>query len=282
MKPAGERRRESVDPIQMNFQEQIILITGASNGIGRCLALDFAARGAIVVGCGRSLERLQATAAEMQRTSPLSTAIQCDVAELDQVRAMVTGVLAKFGKIDILINNAGIGMRKPFADTPIEMIEELMRTNYFGVVYCTHEALPSMIARGSGHIVNISSVAGKIGTPNIAGYCASKFAMNGLSESLYYELAPHGVTVSVICPGPVRTDFNKSFADTPPKSPEALVVCAEFVSAAVIKAIENSRFEVVLPRGLALICWVKRMAPNLFRALADRNFRHRIVETKKT
>jgi short-subunit dehydrogenase len=282
MKPANERRRESVDPIQMNFQEQIILITGASNGIGRCLALDLAARGAIVVGCGRSLERLQATAAEMQRTSPLSTAIQCDVAKLDQVRAMVTGVLAKFGKIDILINNAGIGMRKPFADTPIEMIEELMRTNYFGVVYCTHEALPSMIARGSGHIVNISSVAGKIGTPNIAGYCASKFAMNGLSESLYYELAPHGVTVSVICPGPVRTDFNKSFADTPPKSPEALVVSAEFVSAAVIKAIENRRFEVVLPRGLALICWVKRMAPNLFRALADRNFRHRIVETKKT
>ena len=282
MKPAGERRRESVDPIQMNLQEQIILITGASNGIGRCLALDLAARGAIIVGCGRSLERLQATAAEMQRTSPLSTAIQCDVAELDQVRAMVTGVLAKFGKIDILINNAGIGMRKPFADTPIEMIEELMRTNYFGVVYCTHEALPSMIARGSGHIVNISSVAGKIGTPNIAGYCASKFALNGLSESLYYELAPHGVSVSVICPGPVRTDFNESFADTPPKSPEALVVSAEFVSAAVIKAIENRRFEVVLPRGLALICWVKRMAPNLFRALADRNFRHRIVETKKT
>ena len=266
----------------MNFQEQIILITGASNGIGRCLDIDLAARGAIVVGCGRSLERLQATAAEMQRTSPLSTAIQCDVAELDQVRAMVTGVLAKFGKIDILINNAGIGMRKPFVDTPIEVVEELMRTNYFGVVYCTHEALPSMIARGSGHIVNISSVAGKIGTPNIAGYCASKFALNGLSESLYYELAPHGVSVSVICPGPVRTDFNKSFADTPPKSPEALVVSAEFVSAAVIKAIENRRFEVVLPRGLALICWVKRMAPNLFRALADRNFRHRIVETKKT
>ena len=267
MKPAGERRRKSVDPIQMNFQEQIILITGASNGIGRCLALDLAARGAIIVGCGRSLERLQATAAEMRRTSPLSTAIQCDVAELDQVRAMVTGVLAKFGKIDILINNAGIGMRKPFAETPIEVVEELMRTNYFGVVYCTHEALPSMIARGSGHIVNISSVAGKIGTPNIAGYCASKFALNGLSESLYYELAPHGVSVSVICPGPVRTDFNKSFADTPPKSPEALVVSAEFVSAAVIKAIENRRFEVVLPRGLALICWLNEWRQIFFAPL---------------
>ena len=265
----------------MNFQEQIVLITGASNGIGRCLAIDLAARGAIVVGCGRSLERLQATSAEMQRTSPLSTIIQCDVAKLDQVRAMIASVLAKFGKINILINNAGIGMRKPFAETPIEVIEELMRTNYFGVVYCTHEALPSMIARASGHIVNISSVAGKIGTLNIAGYCASKFAMNGLSESLYYELAPLGINVSVICPGPVRTDFNKSFADTPPKSPDALVVSAEFVSAAVIKVIEGRSFEVVLPRWLALICWFKHATPNLFRAVARRSFRH-IVEGKKT
>ena len=218
----------------------------------------------------------------MQRTSPLSTAIRCDVANLDQVRAMVTGVLSKFGKIDILVNNAGIGMRTPFAETPIEVIEELMRTNYLGVVYCTHEALPSMIARGGGHIVNISSVAGKIGALNIAGYCASKFALNGLSESLYYELAPLGINVSVICPGPVRTDFNKSFADMPPKSPAALVVSAEFVSAAVIKAIERKRFEVVLPRWLALICWFKHTTPNLFRALADRNFRHRLVENKKT
>jgi short-subunit dehydrogenase len=266
----------------MNFQDRVVLITGASNGIGRRLGIDLAARGAIVVGCGRSLERLQATSVEMQRKSPLSTAIQCDVGELDQVREMVTGVLSKFGKIDILINNAGIGMRKPFAETPIDVIEELMRTNYLGVVYCTYEALPSMIARGSGHIVNISSVAGKIGALNIAGYCASKFAMNGLSESLYYELTPLGINVSVICPGPVRTDFNKSFADTPPKSPASLVVSPEFVSAAVIKAIEGRRFEVVLPRWLALICWFKHVTPNLFRAIAERNFRHRIVETKKT
>src|SRR5512138_2780686 len=140
----------------MTFENQVILITGASNGIGRCLAIDLAARGAIVVGCGRSPERLQATAAELQRGSPLSTALKCDVSNLDQVREMVAGVLAKFGKIDIFINNAGIGMRKPFAETPIEVIEDLMRTNYLGVVYCTHEAIPSMIARGRGHIVNIS------------------------------------------------------------------------------------------------------------------------------
>jgi short-subunit dehydrogenase len=265
----------------MTFQDRIVLITGASSGIGHRLALDLAARGAIVVGCGRSLERFEELSTELQRSSPKSTVIKCDVAQHDQVRAMVTHVLSEFGKIDILINNAGVGMRKPFVETSIGVIEEIIRINYLGTVYCTHEVLPSMIARRRGHIVNISSVAGKIGTLNLAGYCASKFAMNGLSESLYHELAPLGINVSVICPGAVRTDFNKAFADTPPKSPASLVVSAEFVSAAVIKAIEKKRFEVVLPRSLALICWFKRMTPNLFRFVVHRTFRARAIAPKR-
>jgi short-subunit dehydrogenase len=261
----------------MTLQNQIVLITGASKGIGRAIAIDLAARGAVVVGCARSMEPLQALAAELRGASPLSDVIQCDVAERDQVQAMVTQVLARFDRINILINNAGIGMRQPFAETDIHVIENMMRTNYLGAVYCTHEVLRSMIARGSGHIVNLSSVAGKIGSLNLAGYCASKFAMNGFSESLYHELAPLGIHVSVICPGPVRTDFNKSFADAPPKSPASLVVSPEFVSAAVIRALEKKRFEVVLPRGLALLCLIKRLMPGLFRSLAQRAFRSRLV-----
>ena len=150
---------------------------------------------------------------------------------------MVSRVLADFGKIDILINNAGIGMRKPFVETSVDTLEEIMRTNYLGMVYCTHAALPSMIARGSGHIVNISSVAGIIGTLNLSGYCASKFAMNGFSESLYYELKPLGIHVSVICPGPVRTGFSKGFANSKPKSPDFLMLEPETVSQLVIRAI---------------------------------------------
>ena len=265
----------------MTFQNRVVLITGASSGIGRCLAVDLAERGAVVVGCGRSLDRLQALSRELEHRSPSSTVIKCDVAQLDQVRAMVTNVLSEFGKIDILINNAGVGMRKPFVETSISTIEEIMRINYLGTVYCTYEVLPSMIARRSGHIVNISSVAGKIGTLNVAGYCASKFAINGLSESLYHELAPLGINVSVICPGPVRTDFNKPFADMPPKSPASLVISPEFVSAAVIRAIERNRFEVVLPRSLALICWFKRMTPNLFRSVVHRAFRARSAKSGK-
>jgi short-subunit dehydrogenase len=264
----------------MTFENRVVLITGASKGIGRSLAIDLAARGAIVVGCARSAGPLQTIAAELRRTSPLSDVIQCDVAEPEQVTAMVTRVLRQFHKIDILINNAGIGMRQPFAETDISLIEKVMRINYLGAVYCTHEVLPSMIARGSGHIVNLSSVAGKIGALNLAGYCASKFAMNGFSESLYHELAPLGIHVSVICPGPVRTEFNRAFADTPPKSPASLVVSPEFVSAAVIRALEKRRFEVVLPRTLALLCLIKRLTPGLFRSLARRAFRSRLAGRK--
>ena len=162
---------------------------------------------------------------------------------------------------------------------PIETVEEIMRTNYLGMVYCTHAVLPSMIARRSGPIVNISSVAGIAGFLNIAAYCASKFAMNGFSESLYYEVKPHGIHVSVICPGPVRTDFNRPFAGEPPQSPPWLIVEPEFISRAVLKAIEANRFQVVPPWYLGVLCWMKQLLPGAFRAVAQRAYRTRMKST---
>ncbi len=257
----------------MNFLNRVIVITGASSGIGRQLAVEFAARGAIIVGCGRSILKLKEALKEVRRTSPRSTMIGCDVSDAEQVRGMVKKILADYGQIDILVNNAGIGMRKAFIETSLETVEQLMRTNYLGAVYCTHEALPSMIARRIGHIVNISSGAGKIGTLNMAAYCGSKFALNGWSESLYHELKPLGIKVSVICPGPVHTDFNRDFCDSEPKAPPAMVVTIDAVCREVIKAIESDKFEVVMPRSLALICFVARLMPGWFRALAQRRFR---------
>ena len=266
----------------MKIDNQVVLVTGASTGIGRCLALDFAKQGAVVIGCGRSQDRLDRTLNEVRRVSPSSVMIPCDVGNRQDVQSMVVKVLADFGKIDILINNAGIGMRKPFAETSVDSIEEIMRTNYLGMVYCTHAVLPSMIARGSGHIVNISSVAGIFGTLNLSGYCASKFAMNGFSESLYYELKPLGIHVSIICPGPVRTDFNRAFADIKPKSPGFLMLAPETVSRLVIRAIDAKKFEAMMPWSLALICRVARMAPGLFRAVALRAFRSYVIARRKT
>jgi short-subunit dehydrogenase len=266
----------------MEFVNQVVLITGASNGIGRQLAGDFAARGAIVVGCGRSIPRLRETLMEVRRTSPRSAMIGCDVGDAEQVRGMTAKVLADYGKIDILINNAGVGMRKPFVETPLKTIEEIVRTNFLGAVYCTHEVLPPMIAQGNGHIVNISSGAGKIGTLNMAAYCGSKFAMNGWSESLYHELKPLGIKVSVICPGPVQTEFNRDFRDTEPKSPAKLIVTPAEVCREVLKAIEKNRFEVITPRWLTLMCAFKRHMPNLFRHLAQRRFRPYVSRSAPT
>ncbi|HYY24770.1 MAG TPA: SDR family oxidoreductase [Candidatus Udaeobacter sp.] len=266
----------------MDFKDQVILITGASSGIGRSLAIDLAALGATVIGCGRSEERLRETLDQMQRTSPSSTVVKCDISDPEQVRMMINKALADYGKIDVLINNAGIGMRKPFVETSTDTIEQITRTNYLGTIYCTHEVLPSMIARGNGHIVNMSSGAGKIGSLNMAAYCASKFAVNGFSESLYHELKPLGIHVSVICPGPVRTAFNRSFADRPPKSPPSLIITPEAVSQAVMRVMETKKFEVVMPRWLALMCWLKRVTPNLFRSISHRTFRRHVVAEKKT
>ena len=263
----------------MEYRNRVVFVTGASDGIGKQLAVDLVARGAVVVGCGRSRDRLVKTLKEIRKLSPKSLMIACDIGDAEQVHGMMTKVLADFGRIDILINNTGIGMRKPFVDTPLETIEAIMRTNYLGAVNCTHEVLPSMIARGSGHIVNISSGAGKIGTLNMAGYCASKFAMNGWSESLYHELKPLGVNVSVVCPGPVSTQFNREFQDSEPKSPPQLFTSAAAVSQAVMRAIERNKFEVVMPRWLALICAIKRFAPSLFRVIAQRRFRSYVTKS---
>jgi uncharacterized protein len=261
----------------MDFKDQVVFITGASSGIGKQLAVDFAARGAIVVGCGRSIARLKETLKEVRRSSPASTMIGCDVSDAEQVRSMVAKILADYGKIDILINNAGIGMRKPFVESELETIEEIIRINFLGAAYCTHAVLPSMIVRKSGHVVNISSGAGKIATLNMSAYCASKFALNGWSESLYHELKPLGIKVSIVCPGPVETEFNRDYRDTEPKSPPALLVTPEAVCREVIKAIEKGKFEVITPRWLAFLCAIKRHMPNLFRVFAQRKFRQYVA-----
>lgn len=262
----------------MEFKDQVVLITGVSSGIGQRLAIDLAARGATVVGCGRSRERLQETLLEMRRVSPSSAVYVCDVGNPEQVRGMVQKVLTDFGKIDILINNAGFGLHQSFADIPLDSIEAMVRTNFLGAVYCTKEVLPSMMQRRSGHIVNISSVAGKIGTPNMASYCATKFALIGLTESLYHELRPLGIHVSVVCPGPVRTKMRLLFDQMVPEAPNFLVLKPEAVSRAVISTIQKKKFQVVIPFWLALACFLKGLMPNIFRVLSYEALRLRSVQ----
>ena len=269
------------------LENKVAWVTGSSRGIGRVVASHLAGLGANVVVHGTTptsarqlneADSLDAVAAEIAAEHDADVlAVHGDLTDAETAENLVAEIHGRFGRIDILINNAGFGIHKSFSDLPLDSIEGMVRTNFLGAVYCIKEVLPSMIERRSGHIVNISSVSGKIGFPNVATYSATKFALGGLSESLYHELRPLGIHVSVVCPGPVRTKFHLHFDDIAPKAPAFLVLNTDVVSRVVIQAIVRKKFEVVIPLWLAWVCFFKRLMPNFFRWISYQALRKRSI-----
>jgi 3-oxoacyl-[acyl-carrier protein] reductase len=194
---------------------QVAVVTGAGRGIGAAIAHKLAAMGATVVLCGRTLKLLETTASAL---AGKAEAIACDVTDLKSVQALAASVAQKFGRIDILINNAGVGsFAGPLHEMTPEVWEKVLNTNLRGVFYCVRSFAPAMIKAGTGHIVNISSLAGKNALPNGAAYAASKWGLNGLSYSIAEELRGHGVRVSVVCPGSVDTELSPHTGKDPNK-----------------------------------------------------------------
>lgn len=203
---------------------QVALVTGAGRGIGAAIATTLAALGASTILCGRTRENLEKTAAAIQKsahqtstvaspTASSSTAstsiIECDITDLRSVESMAKTVDRTFGRLDILVNNAGImGPSGPLHELPPEAWDQIFNTNLRGVYYAIRSLAPLMIRARSGHIINMSSLAGKNPLPNGAAYSASKWGLNGLSYALAEELRAHNIRVSVICPGSVHTDFS--------------------------------------------------------------------------
>jgi NAD(P)-dependent dehydrogenase (short-subunit alcohol dehydrogenase family) len=188
---------------------QVAVVTGAGRGIGAAIARKVAALGATVVLCGRTLKTLETTASSIAATGGHSRAVECDVTDLDSVQALATTVERDFRTIDILVNNAGIGsFSAPLHEMTPQAWEKVLNTNLRGVFYLVRSFAPMMIRAGTGHIVNISSLAGKNALPNGAAYAASKWGLNGLSYSIAEELRGHGIRVSVICPGSVDTELS--------------------------------------------------------------------------
>src|SRR5438309_6012685 len=190
----------------MKYSDKVVVITGASSGIGEESAVEFAKRKSKVVLVSRTRQNLETVAKKITNHQSEILVYPCDVSKKDQVEQMSRAVLDKFGRIDILVNNAGFGIFSSVHESKIEEIESQMATNYFGTVYCTKEFLPKMLEQKSGHIVNVASVAASFGIPGMASYCASKFAMLGFSESLYQELKGTGVGVTVVSPIMVTTN----------------------------------------------------------------------------
>jgi NAD(P)-dependent dehydrogenase (short-subunit alcohol dehydrogenase family) len=190
-----------------SLKDKVALITGAGVGIGRDTALLFADEGADVAICGRRLEPIQKTAADIEAKGRRALAIQADQSIEDDVRRMVDETVAKLGRLDILMNNASIvGQVAPVAELDLAQWNEAMAINLTGVMLCCREALRYMIPQGEGVIVNVSSAAGRRGFANRSPYASSKWAMHGFNQTLALEVAEQGIRVNAFCPGPVMTE----------------------------------------------------------------------------
>jgi len=198
---------------------KVAVVTGAGRGIGAAIALRLASLGASIVLCGRSMKPLQETASQIgSADGGQSKVMQCDVSSLESVQVLAAFVEQNFGRTDILINNAGVGaFAAPLHQLTPEEWEKVLNTNLRGVYYCIRSFAPMMIRAKTGHIVNISSLAGKNALPNGAAYAASKWGLNGLSYSVAEELRPHNIRVAVVCPGSVDTELSPHAGKDPNK-----------------------------------------------------------------
>ena len=260
----------------MDFKNRSVLITGASSGIGKQTAIEFAKLGSNIILVARRKEKLDELASELEKFNVSILVCQCDVSNKEQVKEMSKTVLEKFDSIDVLVNNAGFAIYGSVKDLSTDEIESQMETNYFGMMYCIKNFLPLMLKKKSGHIVNVASVAASFGLPGIASYCASKFAMLGFSEGLKHELKDTGVGITVVSPIMVRTDFfdHPSFEKMPKYSPRSL--SSKTVAKAIVKAANSSRLEIIVPSVVRSAVWLKHTFPYFINPILGKSFKKQL------
>ena len=260
----------------MDLKNKVIVITGASSGIGKETAIQFAKKGANIALVSRQKEKLLHVSNELKKFNVTTMILECDVSDKTQVKTMSESVLERFSKIDILVNNAGFAIYDSVLNLSIDEINSQMNTNYFGMVYCTKNFLPSMIRQRSGHIVNVASVAASFGLPGIASYCASKFAMLGFSEGLKHELKDTGVGITVVSPIMVRTNFFDHSSFKKMKKNQFMSLSAKTVAKTIVKASSSSRLEIIVPSIVRVGIWAKHTFPFLVNPIMGSLFRRQL------
>ena len=261
----------------MNFSNKVIVITGASSGIGEESAIRFAKNGAKVVLAARRKEKLLHVEKKILEFTKETLVCQCDVSNKLQVKEMSEKVLDNFGRIDVLVNNAGFVIYGKVNELSIEEIESQMETNYFGMIYSTKNFLPQMLEQKSGHIVNVASVGASFSIPGVASYCATKFAMLGFSEGLKHELHGTGVDLTVVSPIMVRTDlFDHPSFENFTKNATGISLSSETVAKAVVKAANSPRLEIVVPSVVRAGIWAKHTFPFLINPIIGSAFRKQL------
>lgn len=261
------------------FTDQVIVVTGASEGIGRALCLVLAAQRPRLVLAARNVDRLNELKSEVEALGAQALVVPTDVTDEAACRALIDAAVAAYGQIDVLINNAGGTMWTLMEDLEdLSIYERLMRLNYLSAVYCTYFALPHL-KKSKGRIVGLSSVAGITGVPTRTAYSASKHAMFGFFDSLRIELAPHGVSVTMAAPDYVLSEIHRRALgkDGKPlgKSPlqEAKIMTAEECAQRIVTAMEQrQRLLLTSTRG-RVGRWLKLIAPGLMDNIAAKAIR---------
>jgi dehydrogenase/reductase SDR family member 7B len=251
------------------FRDKVVWITGASSGIGAALAKAFAQDGALLILSGRRQDALEKVAAECQPASSIILAFEA--ADYPSLPHVVQEALAWKGRIDVLVNNAGISQRSLALDTDFKVYRELMEIDFFAPLKLTQLVLPHMVERKSGALIQIASVAGKIGAPLRSGYCAAKHALVGYSDALRAEIAQHGIAVHVVTPGFIKTDIarnalkgdgNRHGANARDPVDDGMDV--NKAAAVILGAVSSGKREIPVGDGPEMqALWLKRFLPNM-------------------
>lgn len=252
-------------PLVGSFRDQVVLVTGASSGIGRKTALTFARRGAAVALAARRRVQLEDVAATVKAEGGSALVVPTDVTNLRAARACVSKVRRKWGRIDILVNNAGILLPSPVTKLTAADFQAMLRVNVFGALFMMQEVLPVMRQQGRGTIINVASLAGRRGITPLGGYCATKFALVALSEALRTEIDTSNIHVGLVMPGVVDTPMAQGFEKDAafPSWSSALNMAPEWVVAAILLATRFRLREISVPPGAAAMELLGALAPTL-------------------
>lgn len=258
-----------------SFQDKVVAITGASSGIGKALAEVFLNSGAKVAVCARNLTKLDEVFHGVDKSNLAS--FKADVSKEEDCKAFIDGIMTKWGRVDVLINNAGTSMRALFDELDLSVLKELMDINFWGTVYCTKFALPS-IMKNKGIIVGVSSIAGYRGLPARTGYSASKFAMHGFLEGLRTEMLHTGTHVMWVCPGftasnirnVARSASGTAQGDTPLE--ESKLMSAEECAQIIKNSMARRKRTVVMTGQGKLTVWLNKLFPALADKLVYKHF----------
>ncbi len=247
------------------YKNKVVVVTGASKGIGKSLVYLLVASGAKVAGLARSVELLDAITLKTEKLSGTFLPIDCDVSDRNEVKSAIEIIRSKFEKIDILINNAGVGLTGPSYQTDRREIVKCFDVNFFGALNCIEPVLPEMLERQQGTIVNIASIVAKYGLPANSYYSAAKAALVSYTQALRAEVAPANINVLTIYPGSTDTEFQKDQSKTPgfiPNKPnKSRQLSSNLAAKKILFAIEKNKREFIISRTTKMMIFLKTFFP---------------------